>query len=485
MPDITRDPLFRAFRDICDIPHPSGGEEALASHIAERAERAGLASIRDPAGNVLVRRPASPGREREPAVMLQSHIDMVCEASDGVDHDFARDAIEWSVDGGWLSTGGRTTLGADDGIGAALAICAMEDASLDAPELELLFTVCEETDFSGANGFDGASSRARRLINLDHNNDEEVLCSSCGGMTATVALPMSFAPPPDGWVGVRIEITGLRGGHSGDDIALGHGSANSLLGRALASIERSCRVKLASLSGGTTSNAIPRSSRALICVPPEDASRAIERADSLLAHARRELPISGRGVGITAERCEAPREVCDASRVISALVLLPDAIFHMNEAVRGLPHTSDNMGVVSLSHQGFEAVLEIRSAGDGLRDHIFDRASRLASLLGGTCTGGGVYPGWEMAESSHLRDAATCVYRRLFGRDLRVAAIHAGVEVGILLEKMGGADAISLGPTCENFHSPYERLDIESSLRMKRFLWELLRSDISNTKGEM
>lgn len=476
--DLLTIPVFRAFRDICDIPHPSGGEGALAAHIAERAERSGLAVLRDGAGNVLVRRPASRGREREHAVMLQSHIDMVCEAADGVEHDFARDAIEWTVSGGWLSTGGRTTLGADDGIGAALAICAMEDESLSAPELELLFTVCEETDFSGANGFDGSTSRARHLINLDHMNDDEVLCSSCGGITATVSLPASFEAPPDGWLGIRLEISGLLGGHSGDDITRGRGSANSLLGRALAAIERRCCVKLASLSGGTTSNAISRSARAVVCVAPEDASRACECAEMMAAQVRRELALSGRGVRITAERCETPREVCDASRVISALTLLPDAIFQMNEAIQGLPHTSDNMGIVSLDRSGFEAVLAIRSANESTRDHIFDRASRLAALLGGECAASEAYPGWELAESSQLRDAAMRAYRRLFDRELRIAATHAGVEVGILMAKLPGADAISLGPRCENFHSPYEQLHIESTVRMSALLRELLSSKI-------
>lgn len=473
---LRREPVFRHFYDICQIPHGSGNERALSDHVLAWAQGLGLEVERDAVNNVLVRKAATPGREAAPGVLLQAHLDMVCEKAPGVEHDFARDPIEWVLEGDLLSTGGRTTLGADDGIGVAMAMELLQDDSLEHPALEALFTVAEETDFSGALNFDVGKIRSRFLINLDHAEGDSLLCGSCGGMRVDLCLPLAVEPLPPGFAAYRLAVSGLRGGHSGEDIHRGHGNANVLLARLLMAAERR-GVRLASIRGGSFRLAIPRDAEAVVCLNPTEESALREDLATLTEDMRRELAVSGDEVRVTLERePEAPPAAAELGPVISALVLTPDGIFQMNEMLEGLVDTSDNLGEVRFDGRELRLTLELRSARDSLRTYLYQRMERLAGLLGGSCRCGDLYPGWEFRPRSPLRELCVGAYEALFGAAPRVLTAHAGIEVGCLLQQRPDLDAVAIGPNAWSFHSPSERVSVQSVRRTHQYLRRVLSS---------
>ncbi len=472
--DLLQHPVFRHFHRICQIPHGSGNEKALSDELVRWAGEQGLEAVQDRWNNVLVRKPASPGYENAPAVMLQAHIDMVCEKAEGVDHDFTKDPISWAVEGNTLSTGGKTTLGADDGIGVALILAVLEDRTLAHPALEALFTTGEEEDMSGAEGFDSSLMQATRLINLDNTVEQQIMCGSCGGMEADLRIPLSMKPVPDDSAAFRLAVTGLKGGHSGEDIHRGRGSANAMLTRLLLAVTEICPALILSIRGGTFRLAIPRDAEAVIAIPrdrEEDVRTALAEMEGML---RQELAVTADSVQVSLEPAPGKPIGADPGKVLDALMLVPDGICQMNEALTGLVDTSDNLGEVRLSGEELHMVLEIRSARESLRTWLYQRMERLASLLGGSCTCCSPYPSWNFRSSSKLRDTAADVYRRLRGREPELLTVHAGLEVGYLLERRPEVDAISLGPDCRDFHSPSESLDIGSVMRFYPYLTELL-----------
>lgn len=471
---LMQDRVFYHFYQICQIPHGSRNEKALSDYMLAWAKKLGLEALQDEVNNVLIRKSATPGYEDAPGVMLQAHLDMVCEKAAGSSHDFSTDPIRWVIDRDILSTGGETTLGADDGIGLATAMAVLEDNALEHPALEVLFTVREEDDFTGARHFNADRMYSTRLINLDHANNDQIICGSCGGMEVNWHMPVAYQPIPDGWSTWTLRISGLKGGHSGEDIHLGRGSANQLLGRALLAIQQRTSCLISSLTGGTFRLAIPRDARADLSF----ASAALEDVTAALAQleadVRRELAVTADQVSIRLEpTAPAPKGVPTGS-IVSAILLMPDGIFQMNEALTGLVDTSDNMGELHLTDTELHMVLEIRSTRDSLGTYLFQRMEQLAALLGGSCTPSNVYPGWDFRPDSQLQKTASQVYRDLFNKEPVFLTVHAGLEVGCFFEKKPELDAISLGPTCWAFHSPEERMSISGTKDMYRYLCQLL-----------
>lgn len=261
-------PVFRFFRVISDIPRPSKHEEQISQFLFRWARERGLEAEQDEKLNILIRKPATPGYEGAPGIMLQAHMDMVCEKAPEAEHDFMKDPIHWELDGDILSTGRRTTLGADDGIGVAMAMAVLDDDTLSHPALEVLFTTAEEDDFSGAEHFDVSKMTATRLINLDHANEKQILCGSCGGISAELTVPIASGPVPEGWSAFELAVDGLHGGHSGEDIHRGHGNATTLLARVLLALSQSGEMKLGPVKGGTFRLAIPRGGQSGGVYPP-------------------------------------------------------------------------------------------------------------------------------------------------------------------------------------------------------------------------
>ena len=472
--ELLEDRVFYHFYQICRIPHPSGGEKALSDFILGWAQKLGLAAEQDAVNNVLIRKAASPGYEELPGVMLQAHLDMVCEKAEGSSHDFSRDPIDWVIDAELLSTGGKTTLGADDGIGVAFAMAVLEDDRKRHPKLEVLFTVSEESDFTGVSNFDTKKMQSSYLINLDHACDREILCGSCGGMQADFVMPVDSAPVPEGWESWKISISGLKGGHSGEDIHRGHGNANVLLGRVLLAVEQCCAYKIAGIAGGSFRLAIPREASAVICLPGTDAERVKAVLTEAEADIKREFAVAGGGLSIAFHKTEDAAFCTSPGPVLDAVLLIPDGIYQMNEQLVGLVDTSDNMGELYLNEKELHIVFEIRSARNSLRTFLYQKMERLAGMTGAAVSFCKSYPSWDFRPQSELRRIAGEVYRANYGAEPEFLTVHAGLEVGYFFEKKPSIDAIAIGPDCWNFHSPSEMVSIPSVRKCYQFLCSIL-----------
>lgn len=471
---LLEEPVFHYFHALCQVPRPSLREGQISDYLLAWAVEQGLEAEQDEAKNVFIRKPATAGYENAPVIMLQAHMDMVCEKAPGVEHDFDRDPIQWMLEGDRLTTGGRTTLGADDGIGVAYAMAVLADKQLPHPELEVLFTTAEEEDFSGASGFDGGKMRAARLINLDHACEQEILCGSCGGMAVELTVPVKSQPLPEGWTARRLTVSGLQGGHSGEDIHRGHGNANTLLARVLLALEDQMPCALGPVTGGSFRLAIPRDAAGVVCFPAQragEAERIVQAQEEIM---RREFSATGDRLQLKLEETPAPDWCASAQTVITAALLAPDGIYQMNESLVGLVDTSDNMGELYLDDGQLRMVFEIRSARPSVGDYLCRRMERLARLLGGRCEASRPYPSWDFRPCSPFRDIAGEVYRQQFGSDPVYRTVHAGLEVGVLSEKKPALDAISIGPDCWNFHSPSEQVSVSSTRRVYQFLCGIL-----------
>ena len=471
---LIQEPIFNHFHKLCQIPRRSHHETQVSNYLLHWAEEHGLHAEQDAEKNVFIRKPASPGYENSPCVMLQAHMDMVCEKAPHSDHNFETDPIQWQIEGDRINTNGQTTLGADNGIGVAYALSVLEDNSLKHPELEVLFTAAEEDDFSGAAGFDVAKMRATRLINLDHACDHEILCGSCGGQAVEFKLPVHAQPVPSDWSVCTLSVSGLQGGHSGEDIHRGRGNAISILSRVLLALEGQLPLLLGPATGGTFRLAIPRDASAVICFP----SQRRRDVDELLLTQQRllalEFPSTGQNLSISLSASPSPGWCTDPAQILSATLLLPDGICQMNEVFFGLVDTSDNMGELYLNEQELRIVLEIRSAQESLGDYLYRRMRRLAGILGGSCTTDRKYDSWTYQAHSPLREIAGQTYQSLYGSDPSYLTVHAGLEVSFFTSRKTDLDAISLGPTCWNFHSPSEAVSISSARKSYQLLCAIL-----------
>jgi len=470
------DRVFQHFYEICQIPHGSGNEKGISDFLLNWARGLGLEVEQDGVLNVLVRKPASPGREGHPSVMLQAHMDMVCEKAVGVDHDFTKDSIQWVIDGDILSTGGRTTLGADDGIGVALAMSILEDGQLSHPDLEVLFTVMEEEDFSGAENFDVSRMYSSYLINLDHTVDHEIVCGSCGGMRVDFWLSADKEPIPEDWATYRLSVSGLKGGHSGEDIHRGRGNATLFLARLLITLEDHCEFRLGSLQGGSFRLAIPRDAEAVVALHPNDVPAVSKALEELENELRGELSVTGACLEVSFEQTAPVSSWVQPEAVLSAITLLPDGICQMNEMLTGLVDTSDNLGEVYLTDGELHCIIEIRSARNSLRTYLFQQMERLAKLLEGRCELSHEYPSWSFHADSKLRQLCIDTYQNLYGTAPTILTVHAGLEVGYFSDRKQELDAISIGPNCRDFHSPTEALQISSVKKSYQYLCVILAS---------
>ncbi len=472
---LIKEPVFRFFHEICQIPRPSHHEQRVKEYVMAWAKGLGLDVESDARGNVLIRKSASPGYENAPWVLLQAHMDMVCEKAHGEQHDFLKDPIEWVIDGDWITTGGKTTLGADNGIGMALAMAVLVDDTIPHPPIEVLFTTSEEDDMSGAEGVDMERIKARMLFNLDHANEREILCGSCGGMQVDMRFPVEAAAAPAGWSAYRVSVDGLKGGHSGEDIHRGRGSANILLCRALLALEACGPFRLGAIRGGSFRLAIPRDSEAVVWMAADIAEKAKSALADLEKQARGEMARTGDSVAIGFAPVDAPDWSVAPEKVLDALALCPDGVFQMNEMFDGLVDPSDNLGEIYLDENELHFVIEIRSARDSLRTYLFQRMQRLAWLLGGTCVWSNDYPSWNLQAVSPLRDICARVYEQTFGGQPVMLTVHGGLEVGYFTARCPGMDAVSIGPDCRNFHSPSEMVSIPSVRRVYGYLCSVLK----------
>ena len=470
--------VWSAFAELSRIPRESKHEQVAAAFVMREARTLGREYRQDPVGNVVVRKPASAGRERAPSVCLQGHLDMVCVARPGKVHDFARDPIVLQREGDWITADG-TTLGADNGIAVAACLAIMRDRGLEHGPLELLFTVDEETGLSGAREIAPDLLASRTLLNLD-SEDEGVLTVGCaGGRDTTGVFELAWDPTPAGMVAFDLRVTGLKGGHSGVEIHQGRGNAIKLLNRALTGLAP-LGGRVATMSGGSKRNAIPAEAVATVCVPRARAGEAQAAVGELRDTAKAELARIEPGLDLCATpRARRPARVFKRAlqrRITHTLAGLPHGVIRMSPDIAGLVETSTNIAVLSTSRHSLSIATSQRSSVASQIHEIIDTVSAILELGGATVQGRDPYPGWTPNLDSPVLATVVRTYRELYGREPKIEAIHAGLECGILGEKYPGMDMVSLGPTLKEVHSPDERIEISSVARFWDYLLAILRT---------
>lgn len=474
--------IVNHFTELSKIPRCSGHEEKVREFLLSWAAAQGFATSVDNAGNLLVAVPASTGNEQSPAIVLQGHMDMVCEKNHNIQHDFTTDPIKLHVDGEWLHAVG-TTLGADNGAGLALAMSLAEDQNLGHPPLELLCTVDEESGLTGALSLAENFFSGKILINVD-SEDEGVFTIGCaGGRETTIIFPLQFEDISPTDQHCELKIGGLQGGHSGVNIGERRGNANVLLARLLVQLRRTIAIRLTSLAGGNAHNAIAREASASFCIDRTEVARLTEFVSKLQESLRQEyanepqLTVSLQTAQEVARRAFT-KESND--RLIDLLITIPDGVMSMSREVAGLVETSVNFATMRQKGDNLHLLLSLRSDKPYGIEQQSDRIVSLARLTGARVTSGNGYPGWQPNLNSDLLARAKRIYRELFDGEPVIEIIHAGLECGIIGTKYEGMDMISIGPTIKNPHSPQEKLHLPSLEKVYRFTAALLESYCGN-----
>ena len=477
--------VFKYFEEISSIPRPSYQEKAISDHLVKFAKDRDLEVHQDSIYNVIIIKEASEGYEDVPPIIIQGHMDMVCEKVAGCPKDMEKEGLDLVLDGDTLSAEG-TTLGGDDGIAVAFAMALLDDDTLKHPRLEVVITVSEEVGMDGARDIDLSGLRGKRLLNLDSEGEGTILASCAGGGRADVVLPLR-RERVRGDVRMLLSVTGLKGGHSGDEIDKGRANATILLNRALMTLRRETDMRLIALEGGSKDNAIPRESYALISVPKKMADSIPDLISSLSDAIHAEYHLADPDISLScqvisdakkARELDLPEEAVgwhpltkrESHRVITLIAALPNGIQRMSDAIPGLVETSLNLGVCYMTQKELGLGYSLRSSVGAAYSWLHDQLQLVASGLGASVSFHGEYPAWEFVDKSDFRDRICEIYKSMFGQELRVEAIHAGLECGLLSAKVDGLDAVSMGPDIWDIHTPDEHLSVASVERTWRFV---------------
>ena len=458
--------VFEIFEDICNIPHGSGNTKEISDYCVEFAKDRGLWFYRDDLNNVIIKKAASAGCENHPVVIIQGHLDMVCEKEPDCDIDFLRDGLKLRVEGDFVSADG-TTLGGDDGIAVAMALSIAEDTTLCHPPLEILFTVDEETGMYGAEGLDATLLSGKRLINIDSEAEGILTVGCAGGARAEIKMPLLegeiTAPCYD------VTVGGLIGGHSGAEINKGRLNSNVVMGKFLQTLDGEYSV--IDIEGGLKDNAIPTLTKCVISTSCDIAALAQRFVNDNKVPTDSSLcitvePITQKKHGFTA----------DSSRAIAQfLATVPNGVQAMSRHIDGLVETSLNLGILKVEKGCLCASFAVRSSVGAEKLKLLERLSAFAENFGGKYSSHSHYPAWEYREDSPLRDTFSTVFERIYGKEMIIEAIHAGLECGLFSEKIDGLDAVSFGPDLFDIHTPRERLSIASTARTYNYLCEVLK----------
>ena len=468
--------VFKYFEEISQIPRGSGNEKEISDYLRKFGEDLGLETIQDEALNIIIRKPATKGYENAPGVVLQGHMDMVCEKNKGTNHDFTKDPLQLRIDGDYIYAT-DTTLGADNGIAVAMGLAVLASNDIEHPALEVLVTVDEEAGMSGAMALDGNLVKGKYILNLDSEEEGHLLVSCAGGVTALSTIPVEFTDADSSKVAYSLEIKGLLGGHSGMDIIKQRANSNKLLGRLLNLI--SIDFDLAKVEGGSKNNAIPRESDCVLMINPSDKETFISDVERITATFKHEFSTSDPGLEVICNETTSPSKVlnCDSkSRVISMLNIIPNGIQTMSMDIENLVESSTNIGVLRTTDYAVTFECAVRSSVGSLKTDITNRMELLTKQLNGTLQLISDYPAWEYAKNSQLEKMCIDAYKNLTGNEPIIMALHAGLECGLLLEKMPHAEAISFGPNMYDVHTPNEHLSISSTENTWKFLLAVLKS---------
>ena len=467
--------VFHYFEEICKIPHGSGNTKQISDYLVQFAKDHGLKYIQDEMNNVVIYKPGTAGYENAPTVIVQGHMDMVCEKRPDVDHDFTKDGLNLSVEGDYVSANG-TTLGGDDGIAVAYGLALLESDTIAHPPLEVFITVDEEIGLLGAVGFDCSVLKGRRFINLDSEAEGSLWISCAGGLSGISHIPVTRLEAKG--EKLTVKISGLMGGHSGAEIDKNRANANSLLGKFLHGLDAEAGYELISVQGGQKDNAITRESIAELLTVKENVEAVKEYAASMQTAWREEYTGTDEGITVTVTE-EGEQDVkvlhpTSKEKVVFFLVNVPYGVQKMSGTIKGLVETSTNIGILKTSENEVLGSSSIRSSVETARDALSDKIEYLTEFLGGEYERQGVYPAWEYRKDSPLRDKMVEVYEEMYGQKPNVVAIHAGLECGLFYKKMEGLDCVSLGPDMKDIHTSEEVLSVSSTERVWKYLVRVL-----------
>ena len=467
--------VFHYFEEICKIPHGSGNTRQISDYLVQFAKNHDLKYIQDEMNNVVIYKPGTAGYENAPTVIVQGHMDMVCEKRPDVDHDFTKDGLNLSVEGDYVSANG-TTLGGDDGIAVAYGLALLESDTIAHPPLEVFITVDEEIGLLGAVGFDCSVLKGRRFINLDSEAEGSLWISCAGGLSGISHIPVTRLEAKG--EKLTVKISGLMGGHSGAEIDKNRANANSLLGKFLHGLDAKAGYELISVQGGQKDNAITRESIAELLTVKENVEAVKEYTASMQTAWREEYTGTDEGITVTVtEEGEQDAKVLHPTskeKVVFFLVNVPYGVQKMSGTIKGLVETSTNIGILKTSENEVLGSSSIRSSVETARDALSDKIEYLTEFLGGEYERQGVYPAWEYRKDSPLRDKMVEVYEEMYGQKPNVVAIHAGLECGLFYKKMEGLDCVSLGPDMKDIHTSEEVLSISSTERVWKYLVKVL-----------
>ena len=469
--------VFEYFEAISNIPRGSGNEKGISDYLLNFGKSLGLESIQDKALNVIIKKPGTKGYENAPTVIIQGHMDMVCEKNNGVEHDFEKDPLKLRIVDDYIYAT-DTTLGADNGIAVAYAMAILASNDIPHPPIEVLITTDEETGMSGAMAINKEHIDGKILINLDNEEEGYLLVSCAGGIRSTATLNIEKQDIKDKKL-IKINISGLKGGHSGMDIIKERGNSNKILGRVLKGLSKEVEFNIVKLNGGSKNNAIPREAEAVITINSSDEKTVIDVIRNWNDIIGNELRTQDSGLKIEALSIDdkEEKEFTDEStkKVLDLLYIYPNGINSKSVEIDGLVESSTNLGVLTTSDTAVEFDSAIRSSVPSLKEEIVLRSKTIVELFGGEFTTTADYPGWEYNPDSKIREICQKVHKDLYGNEAKIVAIHAGVECGLFNEKLGDLDMISFGPNLYDVHTPDEHMSISSVRNCYEYLKAILK----------
>ena len=471
--------IWSYFHEITQIPRPSKKEEKIIAYLLDFAKKHNLEAKKDDAGNILIIKSATKGKENLPTVILQGHVDMVCEKNAGTVHDFENDPIETYVDGDWLKAKG-TTLGADNGMGVAAALTILASDTIEHGKLECLFTVDEETGLTGAYALGQNFLKGDILINLDTEEEGEIYIGCAGGKTTTATFTYKKETVPANYFWFKVEVKGLNGGHSGAEIHKGLGNANKILNRYLWKLSRKYKLSLAEIDGGNLHNAIAREAYAIAGVPYGDKEKVIVELNTLAPLIEAELKAIDPNLKMTVGSTDVPAFVIDdvtTVNLLNSIYACPHGVLGMSFEIPDLVETSTNLASIKMKDNNTIVITASqRSSTNSLKDDAANMVNAVFTLAQADVKHSAGYPGWRPNPDSKILAVAKESYKKLSGKEAEIMAIHAGLECGLFLEKYPHLDMVSCGPTIRNAHSPEEQINIPSVEKWWNLLLDILKN---------
>lgn len=469
--------IWNHFEDLNAVPRPSKKEERVRKFMIDFGKSLGLETLEDAIGNVVIKKPATPGMEDRETVILQSHIDMVHQKNSTTEFDFETQGIESWIDGEWVKAKG-TTLGADNGMGVAAAMSLLSSTDVPHPALEALFTIDEETGMTGAKELDPSLLNGKILLNLDTEDDDEFSVGCAGGIDTNTTYQYEEEPLRNGYQVFDISLNGLKGGHSGMDIALGRGNANLLMNRVLYELMEVGDVRISSLEGGSLRNAIPRESFGKLAISSSDLDKVLREFEVVRSAIKNEFSEVEPGLKITLEKSDEELKtvvsLVDQQKIVAAIYATPNAVWKMSDKIEGLVETSSSLAKVIISEGEFITKSLQRSMIESGKRDISNALRLHYESMGASVQQSGDYPGWSPNPNSKILNVLKDNYVQMFGEEPHVAACHAGLECGILGKHLPDCDMISFGPTIRNPHSPDEKVNIQSVQKFWKFLTKII-----------